>query len=122
MKNIKLIIVEDDDAIRKMLKIYAKFYLNREAKTFETADKGLAYLEKNKVDILITDVDMPLSKIDGVELAREAKKIFPDIIIVIMSGRADIAEEAKKYGDFMLKPFALKVLTDILDKRIKERA
>ena len=67
----KLLIVEDDKNIQKLLKAY----LEQDYQIFQAVDgqEALNFLNKNKVDLLITDVMMP--KVDGFELVKEVRKL-----------------------------------------------
>lgn len=86
-----------------------------------TAMNGEDALELVKIyrpDVLFTDVKMPL--MDGIELIRHVKKLFPEIHIVILSGFDDFtfAQQALKLGvsDYLLKPMSLDSLRDTLDE------
>lgn len=76
----------------------------------DEACDGREALERLKkmggADILFTDVQMPL--MDGLELIREAEKLFPEIKILIFSSYADFeyARTALKLGvvNYILKP------------------
>jgi len=74
------------------------------------ADNGLAalgMLEREPADILVTDIRMP--KMDGIELSKEAKKRYPNIKIIILSGyeEFEFAQQALELSvmKYLLKPF-----------------
>ena len=72
----------------------------------QDADEALPILE-NRSDILllVTDVDMPGS-MDGLALAEIARRRWPDLHIIISSGRCELAGKLP-YGDcFIPKPYA----------------
>ena len=58
---------------------------------------------------MLTDIRMPL--MDGIALALAAKRDFPDLPILLMTGFADQRERAKKLDaivdDVLTKPFSL---------------
>src|SRR5205814_3744313 len=64
-------------------------------------------LGATKFDLLITDLKMP--KMTGIELLAEAKKLKPDMPVVVMTAFATVstAVEAMKLGayDYIQKPF-----------------
>ena len=69
------------------------------------------------VDLLLTDMQMP--EMSGIELARQAKILYPALPIIVMSGSADgrARDEIFALGaDFIAKPFDL---VDLL-KRIQQ--
>lgn len=70
----------------------------------------------NGVALLLTDLDMP--EINGLELARQAKRLYPTLPIIVMSGSADGQDRDAIFAlgaDFIPKPFEL----DDLLKRIE---
>lgn len=73
---------------------------------FHNPEKVLEQLESLRPDMIITDVKMP--QMDGLEFSRQAKGVFPDVEIVILSGYDDFsyAQAAIKLGirDYLLKP------------------
>ncbi|MCM3626828.1 response regulator [Paenibacillus glycanilyticus] len=74
-----------------------------------TAKSGFAALtmmEQERIDIILTDIRMPI--MSGIEFARKAKELQPDVRIVFISGHEDFnyAKEAiqLKAHDYLLKP------------------
>lgn len=83
-------------------------------------------LRTENIDMILTDIKMPV--MDGLELARRAKELFPEIRIVIFSGYNDFtfAQEAIRYGvtDYILKPVDPDNFHEIIEKaekNIRER-
>jgi len=105
MKTTKILIVEDDvfsrGAMEKILESY-----HYEASSCGTAEEAVIKLEEEFFGILITDLQMP--RMDGLELIREARKIHPEILTILMTGLAteDIKLKAKEEGvnGFFSKP------------------
>ena len=85
----KILIIEDEEAIRRVLvKI-----LTEESKDYQVfeAEDGLAGTEaikKSDFDLILCDIKMP--KMDGVEVLEAAKKIKPEIPVVMISGHGDL--------------------------------
>lgn len=79
---------------------------------------ALTYLEKEKVDILITDISMP--EMNGLNLIKKVKKFQPDIHILIISAYSDFnyAKEAIHLGseDYLLKPLNKVELEEALER------
>ncbi len=93
----RVLIVDDERSIRELLSIV----LRRDGYEVLTAEDGAAAVEllkKQRFDILITDIRMP--QMNGVDLLREAKRIAPDIVSIIMTAFAstDTAVEALRLG------------------------
>ncbi|MFL1013305.1 sigma-54-dependent transcriptional regulator [Flavisericum labens] len=103
----KILVIEDEAAIRRVLvKI-----LSEENDTYkvEEAEDGLSGVEKIKnedFDLVLCDIKMP--KMDGVEVLEAAKKIKPEIPIVMISGHGDLdtAVNTMRMGafDYISKP------------------
>ncbi len=103
----KILIIEDEAAIRRVLvKI-----LSEESDTYqvEEAEDGLVGIEKikdNDYDLVLCDIKMP--KMDGVEVLEAAKKIKPEIPMVMISGHGDLdtAVNTMRLGafDYISKP------------------
>jgi DNA-binding NtrC family response regulator len=103
----KILIIEDEAAIRRVLvKI-----LSEESDTYKVteAEDGLAGIElikKEDYDLVLCDIKMP--KMDGVEVLEAAKKIKPEVPIVMISGHGDLdtAVNTMRLGafDYISKP------------------
>ena len=79
----KVLVVEDNEFFRDML----KETLAAGGHTVSSANDGeqaLAILEKEKPNVLITDIIMP--KVTGISLIKQVKKLFPEIKIIAISG------------------------------------
>ncbi len=93
----RVLVVDDERSMRELLSIV----LRRDGYDVLVAEDGADALEllgRERVDILITDIRMPT--MNGVELLREAKRIAPDIIAIVMTAFAstETAVEALRLG------------------------
>ncbi|UKM63519.1 sigma-54 dependent transcriptional regulator [Flavobacteriaceae bacterium GSB9] len=103
----KILVIEDEAAIRRVLvKILSE---ENDAYKVEEAEDGLGGIEKIKnedYDLVLCDIKMP--KMDGVEVLESAKKIKPEIPIVMISGHGDLdtAVNTMRMGafDYISKP------------------
>ncbi len=81
---------------------------------------AIELLHESKIPLLITDIRM--SPMDGIELAQKAREINPDIIIIFMTGYANLntAKDAIKHGafDYIMKPFELTEIRQSVQKGI----
>ena len=105
MHDIKILFVDDEQAVRDEFAIYLK----RKGYAVVTAADGLQAFRLFKTeapDIVLTDYHMP--EITGLELLREIKAIRPEVPVILISGKADMrtAVEALKEDafDFLQKP------------------
>lgn len=80
--------------------------------------EALEVLEENKIDIVITDIQMPY--MDGIEFIKKARELYPALTIIIISGYDEFtyAQTAIKYDvlEYVLKPFSAKELQEILER------
>ena len=89
--SMRVLVVEDVQAIREMIATY----LTCDGHAVETAADGLDALQKfrqNRFDLVITDRAMP--KMNGVQLALEIKQIVPAQPVIMMTGFSDVTEPA----------------------------
>lgn len=74
--------------------------------TAMNGEDALELVKQHKPDVLFTDVKMPL--MDGIELTRQVRMLYPDLHIVILSGydNFEYAQQALRLGvsDYLLKP------------------
>ncbi len=81
-------------------------------------------LEKNPVDIVVTDLDMP--KVDGITLMKRIRAKWPETDVIIITGNADktVAIQALRLGafDFFEKPFLNDELIETIKRTLRYRA
>ena len=84
------------------------------ARVASNADEALSEFNKINPSVVILDVWLNNSKMDGVEILSEFKSINKDIPVIMMSGHGtvDMAVSATKKGayDFIAKPFRTEAL------------
>jgi diguanylate cyclase (GGDEF)-like protein len=113
MDKINSIIIVDDD--KRLLEIFKKLLLSEgyRCETASSAESALELIKNMSFDIMITDIRMP--DIEGFELTYKAKKIRPDMAVIIMTAYVEefSYDNALKAGasDFIKKPFTLNELT-----------
>src|SRR3977135_918493 len=102
-----VLVIDDEPLVRQM----ARRILERKGhRTIEAAHGavGLAKLEENAVDLVLTDIMMPEK--EGVETVQHVRRFYPKVKVVVMSG-SDLSsfylEVATKFGAHaaMSKPF-----------------
>ncbi|HHI97202.1 MAG TPA: response regulator [Thermodesulfatator atlanticus] len=110
-EQIRILIAEDERAFRILLSEELQDE-NREVKAVANGLEALDLLKKEEFDILITDLKMP--EMGGIELLKEARKIRPDLLVIVITGYASLetAILALKEGayDYIRKPFSLEEL------------
>lgn len=120
----RVLLIEDDAAMRflyKKMKIWTEkgFQIVNEA---ANGRDGLALLEKNRYDLVITDIRMPF--VDGIELLRSMKEKGNDTIVVFSSSynEFEYARQGMILGafDYILKPVQEMQLGRVLE-RVQEK-
>lgn len=117
------ILIADDEKIEREGIRYLLSLEKGERRIFEATNgkQAMQILRTENIDMILTDIKMPV--MDGLELARRAKELFPEIRIVIFSGYNDFtfAQEAIRYGvtDYILKPVDPDNFHEIIEKAEK---
>ena len=106
----KILIVDDEEHIRKLIKKYAAF----EGHSVFEAENGMRAIElcrANSYDIIIMDIMMP--ELDGFSACREIRK-FSNTPILMLSARGEEYDRINGFevgvDDFVVKPFSPKEL------------
>jgi putative two-component system response regulator len=119
---VTLLIVDDETAIREMLKLL----FEREGYHCLTAENGhhaLKIMESIKADVVVTDVNMP--GMNGIELLRQGKKICNSDFIVITGYVDDFTYDRmieEGASDFIYKPVTSKEMLIRLKRVLRERS
>jgi DNA-binding NtrC family response regulator len=118
-----VLVVEDDEAMRTML----REALEEEGYRVETAAGGRPGVERVRqggIDLVVSDVKMP--DLDGLDMLREIKAVSPSphVITITAFGSIDTAIRAVKLGafDYITKPFDVDQLVVSVQKALAERA
>lgn len=115
---LKIFLAEDEVIVRETIKRMIPWENLGVELVGEAADGEMALplLLRQKPDLLITDIKMPF--MDGLTLAKVAKKEIPGLKVVILSGYDDFnyAKQAINIGveDYLLKPITKNALIERL--------
>ncbi|PGB56067.1 response regulator transcription factor [Bacillus toyonensis] len=107
MKDIRILIADDDKGIRNLLKIY----LERELYMVDTAingDEALQLFNQNNYNLVILDIMMP--KVDGIEVCRKLrdKTNVPILMLTAKDHEVDkILGLSIGADDYITKPFSI---------------
>ncbi len=117
----KLLIVEDEEDMLKLIKRSLSADLDCDIETSSNAAHALSLLKESEFDVVLADIRMP--GIDGMELLERARKDRPDLTVVMMTayGSIDLAVKAIKRGayDFIAKPFEYDKLVHLMEKALE---
>lgn len=126
----KILVVDDDFLIRKWLCLLLQKSTGRKAEIYQAENgyKALEILQNNRMDLVITDIKMPV--LDGVELIRRIRKLEwqPQIVALSSYDDYDYVRAALKEGvlDYLLKGEIelqdIDALIDLAEREISRRA
>ena len=116
MKAKKILIVEDDGCSRgAMEKILESHHY--ETSYCGTAEEAVIKLQEESFGILITDLQM--GRMDGLELIREARRVNPEILTILVTGCATeeikLKAEKETVNGFFPKPVAWDQLIALIE-------
>ena len=116
-KKLKLLYVEDnEDARTSTLAILNEFF--DDILVAENGVEGLEKFHENKIDLVITDINMP--KMNGLDMLKKIMKIKPGISTIVLSAynESDLFMDSIKMGvdGYLLKPIDFDQFLSILDK------
>jgi len=105
LKKLTLLYVEDEDSIRDTFQMMIGRYFKK-IFVANNGDEGLKIFKNNQIDIIISDIKMPI--MTGLEMAKEIKKIDYEVPIIFTTafGDNEYLREAIEIGidGYIVKP------------------
>ena len=86
-KSKKIIAVDDEEIVLSTLKMLLNIEGFDNVEGFTSPQKALEYIKDNKPDLIISDFVMP--QMNGIEFLSEAKKLYSDVSMILLTGYAD---------------------------------
>ncbi len=117
----RILVVDDDENICRLLKMYLA---NEGFQIFVANDgsKALEYVEKEKIDLIILDVMMPV--MNGWDVCRAVRKIST-VPIIMLTARDMLDDKLQGFesgaDDYMVKPFETKELVARVKARLRDK-
>lgn len=115
----RIMIIDDEKIVGDMAKISLEEE-GYEVETFLNAEPALKRLRETQFDVVVTDLKM--KGIDGLEVLRTVKKLYPDTKVIMITAFADldVAIDAIKGDvfDFFPKPVRIKELKESISKAV----
>ena len=119
----RILVVDDDRIILDSIGEYLRLE-NFEVEASSTFQQAVSALEKQLIDLIITDVNMPGG--NGFELLHVVRKRFPDTVVMMMTGYGTIesAVESIKMGafDYLTKPIVDDELKVCVERALAQQA
>jgi two-component system, cell cycle response regulator CpdR len=96
-----VLFVDDDGSVRD---VFAAILSSRgfRVRAAESGYAAMRILAQEHVDVLFADIVMP--DLDGIELAKQAKLMRPDLRVILVTGYYSRAREAETVGKLLFKP------------------
>ena len=117
----KILVIDDEKATLKMFRLFLDVY-GFDILTAESGEEGLEVFERERPDIVLTDIKMP--GMDGIQVLQEIKRRSPatEVIVITGHGDMDLAIQALNLdaADFINKPIKRQSLEQGLS-RARER-
>lgn len=117
---IKTVIVDNDkNCINILKKELQSFPFIKIEGELNNPKDVIGFLQNNDIDLLFLDIEM--GQIHGIELARHIKSIYPNILVIFVTGHTEFALEGYEVYpvDFLIKPINTLRLERALNK-VKE--
>ncbi|MFD2236729.1 cell cycle two-component system response regulator CpdR [Aureimonas populi] len=119
----KILLAEDDNDMRRFL-AKALEKAGYEVTAYDNGGSAYERLREEPFSLLLTDIVMP--EMDGIELARRATELDPDLKVMFITGFAAVAlnpdSKAPKDAKILSKPFHLRELVEEVGKMLKDAA
>lgn len=113
----KILLAEDDNDMRRFL-VKALQNAGYDVASFDNGLSAYNRLREEPFELLLTDIVMP--EMDGIELARRATELDPDIKVMFITGFAAVAlnpdSQTPKDAKVLSKPFHLRELVSEVEK------
>jgi len=118
-----ILIVEDEETLRESVKrIFTKEGYVVDA--VESAEQGLALLESNLFDVIISDIILP--GMDGIEMLIKVREQVPDQIFIVVTAYAslDTSVKALRAGayDYIMKPIIHDEIKQVVKNALKQKS
>ncbi len=117
-----ILIVDDERDIRELISDILKDE-GFETRLAGTSDEAMAEMNKEPPGLMILDIWLKDSRMDGIDILKTVKRDNPDVPIIIISGHGniEIAVAAIKQGayDFIEKPFNIDQLMVVITRAME---
>ena len=121
-KKTEILVVDDEDIVRESLQDWLDG-VGYDVGVAASAEEALEILKRKKYNIMLADLVMP--GMNGIELMKEAKKIYPTLAAVIITAHATIqtATAAIREGafDYIEKPFCPEKVELLIEKLVEHQ-
>ena len=121
MKEHKILVVDDELFVRELLEEYFS-KLDFEVHVASAGPSALKLVAENQYKVAL--IDLKMADMDGIEVLQSIRELDENLIVILMTGYPTVESsvEAMRAGayDYVIKPFRLNELKDIISRAIKE--
>ncbi len=122
---IKIAVYHEAESISQSIKQIIEEHMAQqdvEADAFTTGREIYENAMKKRYDIILIDIAMEPGAETGIEISKQIKSVYPDVLIIFMTHATGYERKLLDYQPFRLiaKPFSDKELFFILDKAIRK--
>lgn len=113
-----ILYVDDASSMRRLVDLVLE--KNYQLTLAENGLEGLKALEKQKFDVIITDINMPI--MDGLQFLQKLRELpnsrFTPVLIMTTEASRELKEEGKRLGatGWIVKPFDPEKLSSIIER------
>ncbi|MFC1555614.1 response regulator [candidate division KSB1 bacterium] len=117
----KILVVDDEESIRELYQsiLGEKGYI---VETAESGEQALELLEKQNVQVMYLDLNLP--GMDGLELARQIRKLKPIAILYAFTGYSSVFEllncREAGFDDYFKKPMNIETVLESAEDAFKK--
>ena len=92
-----IVIVDDEEMVVSSLSSFLSLETNYNVKTFTSVNSALSFIEKNEIDLVMSDYLMP--EMDGITFLTKVRDLYPQVPRIILTGYADKENAIKAIND-----------------------
>jgi DNA-binding NtrC family response regulator len=122
MEQINVLLVDDEDEFVKSLSERMKMR-DLETDVALNGEQALKLVDEEMPDVMVLDLKMP--GIDGLEVLRQVKKNYPQLLVIMLTGYGSekVEEEARRLGafEYLEKPTEMDKLVETIKKAYKHK-
>ena len=121
-KPARILVVDDQEFMRDLLTETLRLD-DYEVITAADGQDAVDLLERERFDLVITDMVMP--RLSGAEVMRSAKRIDPQIPVIVMTGYPSVEDATRLVregaADYITKPFSIDAVRVAVAKHLELR-
>ncbi len=86
-EELTIVVVDDEEMVVSSIESFLSLETEYNVETFTSAKDALAYIEKNEIDLVVSDYLMP--EMNGIQFLGQVRKLQPNTPRIILTGYAD---------------------------------